>query len=114
VEPLTALAAYLTGLLLRIIVPVTVTALFVWLLRKLDGHWQSEAEQVRPRMVNSLPCWVMRNCPTERRAQCQAFLQHDVPCWQMFRDPGGHLREACLTCQVFRRAPVPAAVRVHA
>jgi hypothetical protein len=114
VEPLTQIAAYLAGLLLRIAIPLGVTAVLVWLLRRVDAHWKEEAQYSRPRPAQSNPCWALRRCPTERRAACPAFLQHEVPCWQLFRDEGGHLREACLTCPVFRTAPVPAGVQARA
>ncbi len=94
------------GLLLRIGIPVTVTALIFYLLRRLDERWQKEAKAIP--VINSLrPCWEIKGCSEEKRKNCKASTQPDVPCWQLFRTPKGLLREDCLGCKVFRLAPVP-------
>lgn len=110
---LDALAATLVGLLLRLGIPLLVTALIVLWLRRLDAHWQAESRQARVRVLNvdeiaRCPrCWEVRNCSPERIADCPAAARPDVPCWQAFRGADGRLLEACLNCEVFRNAPVP-------
>jgi hypothetical protein len=105
----------LGGVLIRLGVPVALTLALVWLLRGLDVRWQHEAllaRALKPRPARSQPpCWEIRQCSAERRAVCPVALAgpDGVFCWQQFRDPQGHLKEACLTCAVFRMAPAPAA-----
>ena len=110
-DPLTTSIVYLLGAALRLGLPLGITALVVWLLRRLDARWQMEAERERARIpataTPSAPCWVARNCPAGRRAICPAYLNPALPCWQLFRDQQGQLREACLGCEVFIKAPVP-------
>jgi hypothetical protein len=50
----------------------------------------------------------MKGCSEEKRQNCPAFSQTGVPCWQVFRTKNGLLKEACLECEVFRQAPIPA------
>lgn len=108
--------AVIAGLLLRFGFPIAVTALIVWILRKLDARWLTEAEKVRVRPhslgaeVRQVRCWETRECPPERRDVCPVYSQPDVPCWQIFRNDQGRLREACLDCEVFREAPVLLAI----
>jgi len=110
-EPLFTLLTVLIGLLLRMGLPLGATALIVWLLRKLDARWQAEAREARRQALFALaqaqpgaPCWTVRNCPEALRARCSAYARRDIPCWQLFRDPQGHLKPACLDCEVFRNA----------
>jgi hypothetical protein len=101
------------GFILRLGIPLALTAGVVWWLRKLDLRWQLEADQARrvrrklkPSVFTPL-CWETRGCPPERRANCPAYARPDIPCWQMFRDSDRHLREACLECAVFQKWPMP-------
>lgn len=94
------------GLLLRLGLPLAVTALLAWWLKRLDARWQAAA--ARPAPARGRPCWELRNCAPERRRECQAYAQPDQPCWQVWRAAEGELRPACLTCFVFQDAPVPA------
>ncbi len=112
-EALNILITFLAGLLLRIGLPLGITALAVLLLRRLDAHWQAEAERQRAGLPAAapqrVPCWITNNCPAERRAACPIYAHPETPCWQYFRDKQGHLRETCLDCDVFRGAPIPVA-----
>jgi len=108
-----ALAVFLVGIVLRFGIPIGVTALIIYALRRMDIHWQREAERnhalVAAAHPSGLRCWELRNCPPERRAACAAYARSDIPCWQVFRDESGRLREACLTCEVFGETPAPIA-----
>ena len=109
-DPITAATKMVAGLLLRLGLPILITAGVVWLFRRLDARWQKEAEQAR-RQLPSVPverCWEERQCPPERAVACQAYLDQSQPCWQLFRDQQGNLQERCLACQLFQRAAVPA------
>jgi hypothetical protein len=96
---------FILGLLLRIGIPVAVTALVFLLLRHLDERWQKETLAL-PVINSQRPCWEIKGCTEERRSACPASAQLDTPCWQVFRTKNG-LREECLGCKVFHLAPAP-------
>jgi len=100
------------GLLLRFGIPVFFTGLLLWLLKRLDERWQLDAEKTRlmqlAQTAASTPkCWETIQCAPELRVGCMAYQHPDVPCWQVKRQFSGHLPDRCLTCQVFRMAPMP-------
>ena len=103
-----SILAILIGLVLRLVLPIGITLVAIVLLRKLDEHWQEEAEreQSQPLLVEEYT-WDLRSCPVEQRKASPA-LTSPIPCWQFNRFPNGYLREECLTCKVFRNAPLPA------
>jgi hypothetical protein len=100
----TPILTILFGLFLRLIVPLAVTALIVYWLRKLDARWQEEAEKEYEILLkDETPCWIEQGFTIEEsRQRAEASEQ---PCWQIHRSPNGHLLEACLECEVFRSAP---------
>jgi len=104
-ETITSLLAIITGLLIRLAIPIAVTALMIYFLRKLDRRWQSEARL--PVLVEKQKCWEVKNCTPEQIKNCEAG-QSPLPCWQFRRLPNGYLREECISCEVFRKAPIPA------
>lgn len=104
---------FLLGMLVRLGIPVGFTILVIAWLARLDAQWQEEARAE----VANLPkraeicnagCWDVHKCTPENKAKCPAFNQPEVPCWQLFREKNGALRDGCLGCSVFRTAPVPA------
>jgi len=97
---------FVLGLLLRIGIPLAVTALIFFLLRRLDERWQKEALAI-PVISSQRPCWEIKGCSEEQRKNCPASAQPNVPCWQVFRTKKGLLREECLGCKVFRLASAP-------
>jgi len=103
-----AVLNFILGLLLRIGLPVLVTVGIFYLLRRLDERWQAEARSLPVLNVARTPCWEARDCPEEKQKSCPAYAQSDTPCWQVFRAKDGVLKEACLGCDVFRQARVPA------
>jgi hypothetical protein len=98
--------AVLTGLAVRLAIPVLVTALAVFALRKLDAGWQTEAQNT-PLKADKPQCWKTKACTPAQRKSCPA-VKSPFPCWQVFRLPNGYLREECLACRVFVKAPLPA------
>jgi len=108
-EWLYGFGAFLAGVLLRLGVPLGFTLLLVWLLKRLDERWQKEAERSRSGIQARNPgCWEIKRCPQERRAQCEAYAHPEIPCWQFYRLRNrGLLLDRCLTCEVFRGAPLP-------
>ncbi|HEY6073709.1 MAG TPA: hypothetical protein VIV15_10020 [Anaerolineales bacterium] len=108
-----SLLAILIGLSLRLALPVAVTIVAIYLLRKLDLHWQEQAELERNQPVaEKVQCWDLKDCPIEKQNTCAA-LTSPQPCWQVKRLPNGYMREECLTCAIFRNAPVPAQHRTE-
>jgi hypothetical protein len=105
-ETFQALLALMVGLLIRLAIPILVTALLIVLLRRLDAHWQTEA-RLPVLAVQKTECWKVNGCPPEQVADCIG-AKSPLPCWQAFRLPNGYLREECLTCKVFTDAPMPA------
>ena len=104
-ETIYALLAVLLGFALRLAVPIALTVALIYLLRKLDAHWQAEAQNI-PAEAEKPKCWELNNCPPEQIKNCIA-AKSPFPCWQVYRDENGHLLEKCLACKVFRDAPAP-------
>lgn len=105
------LISYLTvffGLALRLGLPVIFTALLIVLLRKLDARWQQEGTEQVPVLASNTRCWEQHHCSAEKRGICSAYAHPETPCWQVFRSREGFLREQCIGCETFRKAPVPA------
>jgi hypothetical protein len=98
--------AFLLGLLLRLGIPIAVTALVLVFLHRLDKRWQKEALAL-PIVPAGKPCWEIRGCTNEMKKNCLAVSRPKTPCWQVFRTRDGVMKEACLGCDVFRQAPVP-------
>ncbi len=91
------------GLILRIGIPLAISALIFYFLRRLDQRWQKQAMAL-PVVAIGKPCWELKGCSEEKRKDCPATQNKNVPCWQVFRTKNGLLREACLDCDVFRLA----------
>ncbi len=97
--------AFLAVVAVRLAIPILITILVVQFLRILDARWQMEAESI-PTLVEKPACWEVNNCPPDRRRSCPAYVS-PLACWQVRRTDNGYLREECLTCKVFLKAPVP-------
>jgi len=99
------------GLLLRLGLPLALTAAVITLLRHLDRRWQKEALTAPVVAVECKPCWEVKGCPESLREEClAAATQPRIPCWQFFRSQTGLLREECLGCSVFRQGPAPVTI----
>ena len=110
-EYINAILVILTGLLLRLALPIAVTALLIVFLRRLDERWQVEAQQLPALPIEKTRCWEIKNCTPEQRASCTA-LNSEKPCWQERRLANGYLPEECLGCEVFDQAPLPQTVQI--
>lgn len=105
--------------LLRLGVPVAVTAAIVWWLRRLDARWEAEADAQSRRVLElkapapavaqtgARPCWEERNCPEGVRDHCPAYFQPAVPCWLARRAADGHLPAGCTDCASFTPVAAP-------
>ena len=108
-------AAIVIGMfLLRLAVPLAVTFLVAYLLRRLDARWEAEA-QARPEAIRQLeaaapqkPCWEEKGCSQEQRARCPACRLTDIPCWLARLRADNRLPDECPNCPRYRGlAPVP-------
>jgi hypothetical protein len=107
-ETIISLLTVLIGFVLRFAIPIAITAVAIYVLRRLDARWQAEAQTEALLPVVEKPyCWETKNCTPEMRASCPGYLS-EVPCWQARRKENGYLQEKCLECDIFRKAPVPA------
>jgi hypothetical protein len=108
-ETLTTYLPVLVVLLVRLAIPIGFTILVVYALRHLDEYWKRQAKSTTLQVVQArnIGCWEINNCSPQKMAGCKAFANPDMPCWQVYRQPDGHMQERCLVCQVFRRSPVP-------
>jgi len=103
-ETLTSFLIILIGLILRLGIPIAGTVLLIYLLRKLDAHWQTEAE-FTPVSVEKVECWKVKGCSEEQRKNCIGAMS-PLPCWQAQRQPNGYLQEKCISCEAFINAPI--------
>jgi hypothetical protein len=108
-----AFLVVVAGVMLRLGIPILMTVLLVYLLSLLDKSWQKKALRdglpSPAALARNIGCWDEKNCSKELRQQCGAYLHPETPCWQYFRSSSGELRESCLGCDIFRKAPIPIA-----
>lgn len=122
--PYFEIAAVAGLFLLRLGVPLAITAVVVWWLRRLDARWQAQAEAESRRVLElkaepvvvaaaqpARPCWEERNCAESVREHCPAYFQPAVPCWLARRAADGHLPAACADCARFTPVSAPVAAR---
>jgi len=71
-------------------------------IRYLLHHKGLNQEGLR-RLLALIPCWEIRGCPAEAKAQCPARIDRSMPCWDLARraDSDGNL---CYDCAVYRSA----------
>lgn len=107
---------YLTvviGTVLRLGLPILLTIAVIYLLSQLDKSWTSKAlrEGAVPAsaFAHNTGCWDVKGCSHEQREHCDAYAHPETPCWQHYRNSNGELREGCIGCDVFRKAPIPVA-----
>ena len=67
-ESVTPLLAIILGVLLRLAIPILGTLILIYFLRKLDAHWQAEA-QLAPELVEKVECWKVKGCSEEQRSR---------------------------------------------
>ena len=93
----------LLGLVLRLAIPLGLTALAASLVYRLDQRWQREADRKRSQAILSIPletrmaCWNLMDCEGGKRGTCAAFKNPDKACWENFAKEGV-LAKKCLDC----------------
>ncbi|NOY98055.1 MAG: hypothetical protein GXP40_02475 [Chloroflexi bacterium] len=63
---ITAILNILLGVSLRLVVPIGITAMLVYALRRLDERWQSEIEQADTPAPPHLSCYETKDRPPEQ------------------------------------------------
>lgn len=112
-EELMPIFTLFIGVLLRVGVPVVLTLALILVFKYFDALWKRDAalrKSERPLLstqVRNTGCWEVNGCSEEGRSRCPAYANPDIPCWQVFRNKNGQLKERCLGCGVFAHAPVP-------
>jgi len=109
----TSILVILTGLFLRIVLPLAVTALIAYALHQLDARWQRQAKLENEQLLkHEIPCWKEQGISAEQMKMRAAM--GEIPCWQTHRAHNGYLRDDCLDCEVFHSAPMqPLHSHVH-
>lgn len=100
---------FILGLLVRLGIPVGLTIVLIIWFSRLDARWQEESEHetaLEAKPASNVPCWEVKKCASEDLAKCPAHAHPETPCWQLFRNKEGQLRQGCIGCQVFEMAPV--------
>ncbi len=92
--------------ILRLGVPLLITLMFGSFLQ----HWlkQQDAKEILAQQgfqPGSKPCWVVKNCPAETRANCPAYQRPDLPCWLALQVAGYGLKEQCYSCPLYTTQP---------
>lgn len=115
---------------LRLGIPIAVTVLIAWGLRRLDARWQADAAArqtsravaagdldaaaVTSPLAAQQPCWELNNCSDAQRGNCPACAAFDIPCWMARLRADGKLPARCYGCALFRTRPSPQPVHVTA
>ncbi len=97
--------AFITGLLIRLGIPIAITVVALIFLHRLDKNWKKEALTL-PVAPSGKRCWEVKGCSEEQKQKCPVYARPKEPCWHVFRNKDGVMKETCLGCVVFRRAPV--------
>lgn len=113
---------------LRLGIPIAVTVLIAWGLRRLDARWQAEAAAqqssravaagdldaaaITSPLAAEQPCWELNNCAEVQRGNCPACAALDIPCWMARLRADGKLPARCYGCALFRTRPALQPVQV--
>ncbi len=110
--------------MLRLGVPLAITVVVGYMLRRLDTKWQAEAmarqadvavakteaSQAEPALamfkVIDQPCWIFKDCPEPSYKQCPAYEYPDLPCWMARLRTEGRLPSPCHRCGLFNAGKV--------
>jgi len=109
----------IAGLILRIAIPIGITALLGWFLNRLDARWQAEANlsrrflreafgEIQATLIDRTqpdsiqPCWEHMNCSPSVRDNCPVYGNLGILCWEFFT-ANGTLRSKCQDCTYRQR-----------
>jgi hypothetical protein len=111
-------AAVIGMFVLRLGVPLGITALVGYWLHRLDAKWQAEAlarradnllaqqngaaePEIEMFTVIDEPCWTHRGCSESAYLGCPAYRQAELPCWLARLRAEGRLPSPCHQCELF-------------
>ena len=109
-DGVTIFGGVILGFLIRIGIPVVLTMLLAWILRKLDAQWRDDAISYREEAITKAeqdiyytiwarnPCWENNDCSPETRLKCKAYQQNEKPCWEVYRTNGSYSKN-CESCE---------------
>lgn len=49
-----------------------------------------------------VPCWKLKNCPSEDRENCEAYHSSDFPCWEASEKGALCKNSDCRVCEVYK------------
>lgn len=55
-------------------------------------------------LLELTPCWEITKCPPEKRDRCSAFIDRNVPCWQLASSACSKELSQCEKCEVYIKA----------
>lgn len=108
-EPLVVIGLFL----LRLAVPLAITLILGYLLRRLDARWESETQSYSDTVATEEPaavqqtCWEAKECSPRRRSRCPACRLAYIPCWLARLRVENRLPAECTTCVRFTSRTVP-------
>ena len=109
---------------LRCIAPLALTLAVGYVMNRLVDRWAAADElaateavelepaaDIRPGLslpTITVPCWIMRNCTPEMRADCPAHKEPGLPCWLVRLRVEGMMPEDCPDCPIYEGKLAPA------
>jgi hypothetical protein len=100
-----AALAVLTGLAVRLMIPILITGFIVLVLARLDRRWQTEGS-ADPWRVKKPECWKTQHCPAGAARTALLTLLICLPAGLPIT--GGYLNESVWHARCSLAAPVPA------
>jgi hypothetical protein len=100
----------------RCIVPLLITVAIGYLMNRLVDRWEAEAAAAeedagaKPNTPSTkkggstargMPCWILRNCDADKRANCPAYLDPSLPCWIARLMAEGARPDSCPDCPIY-------------
>ena len=72
----------------------------VWIKKNLEEKGMSFAG-IKSLMA-LIPCWKIRDCKLESRANCEAYYSSDFPCWEASEKGKECKNKDCRVCEVYQ------------
>ncbi len=67
---------------------------------QFEGMVRTAHEERAKTAAAGRPCYEIKNCSAEARAECAAAKQPDIPCWLARQIAGQPLPSGCTACEV--------------
>lgn len=66
-------------------------------------HEQGLNQEGLRRLLALIPCWEIKDCPPEGKAECSAWVDRGSPCWDLARRTCAEAKK-CYQCEVYLSA----------